>query len=370
MKVQFVDLRSAYLEVGAELDAAYKKFMTEGRYVLGPELSAFENEFADYCGATDCVGVGSGTEALWLTLLAYGIGPGDEVITAPNSFIATVLAIEQAGAVPVLADVDPYSYNLDPGAAEAAITSRTRAIMPVHLFGRCAEMDSLRTIARKHGLVLIEDAAQAHGALYGGRRAGALGDAACFSFYPTKNLGAFGQGGAIVTRDESLAQKLRSLRNYGQRQRYYHAVTGYNSRLDDLQAAFLRVHLRQLDRWNAARRERAGWYRECLADSALTLPEEPAEGAPVYHLFVVRSQRRDSLKQYLEQAGVDCLIHYPVPIHRQQAFEHRSFAGQSFPVTERAAAEILSLPMHPWLSRAMIEHVADVVGSFEHGAAP
>jgi dTDP-4-amino-4,6-dideoxygalactose transaminase len=348
LSVPFLDLKAPYLELKEELDAAYERVMQSGWYVLGEEVRAFEGEFAAYCGATDCVGVGNGLEALHLILRAYGIGEGDEVIVPANTYIATWLAISYAGASPVPVEPEVSTYNIDPGLIEAAITPRTRAIMPVHLYGQPADMDPINAIAAEHGLKVIEDAAQAHGARYKGKRVGSLGDAAAFSFYPGKNLGAYGDGGAVVTSDEELADRVRVLRNYGSRKKYHNEEKGFNSRLDELQAALLRVRLAKLDEWNERRKKVAAFYHEELGTcSELTLPWVPSWSDPAWHLFVVRHPERDFLQQRLTGSGIGTLIHYPIPPHLSEAFADAGWRNGDFPKTEEMAREVLSLPMGP-----------------------
>jgi dTDP-4-amino-4,6-dideoxygalactose transaminase len=355
-------LKAPYLELKEELDAAYLRVMESGWYVLGREVRAFEEEFAAYCGAEHCVGVGNGLEALHLILRAYGIGDGDEVIVPSHTYIATWLAVSYAGARPVPVEPDERTYNVDPELVEAAITPRTRAIMPVHLYGQPADMDPINEIAGRHGLNVIEDAAQAHGAGYKGRRAGTLGDAAGFSFYPGKNLGALGDGGAVVTNSEELANRVRMLRNYGSQVKYHSEVKGFNSRLDELQAALLRVKLARLDEWNARRKALAAQYAEALRDVPdLTLPFEPEWAEPVWHLFVVRHPRRDGLREHLAGAGIGTLIHYPIPPHLSDAYADEGRAAGYFPTTETLAKEVLSLPMGPHLPGSDLYLVEDAL---------
>jgi dTDP-4-amino-4,6-dideoxygalactose transaminase len=358
MRVPFLDLAAAHAELAADLAAAFERVRTTNRLILGPETEAFEAEFAAYCGARHCVGVGNGLEALQLILLAYGIGPGDEVLVPANTFIATWLAVTHVGATPVPVEPEAASYNLDPERIAAAVTPRTRAVVAVHLYGHPADMDAIVTVARRHGLRVIEDAAQAHGARYRGRRAGTLGDAAGFSFYPVKNLGALGDGGAVTTDDDACADRLRMLRNYGSHAKYHHELAGMNSRLDELQAALLRVKLRCLDAWNARRRERAAFYADALAGCGLGLPPHADGCEPVWHLFVVRSPARDALQAHLRNAGVETLIHYPVPPHRQPAYAGLQLGEGTLPISERLHREVLSLPMGPHLTAAQAEHVA------------
>jgi dTDP-4-amino-4,6-dideoxygalactose transaminase len=365
VSVPFGDLKRQNDALRTELDAAFARVMDSGWYILGKEVAAFEQEFAAYCGAELCVGVASGAEALYLALAALDIGPGTEVITVANACMYQVAAIVQAGATPVLVDVDPATHNMDPQAIEAAITAQTRAIMPVHLFGRLADMPRIMAIAARHQLPVIEDAAQAHGAWLPDetgrpRRAGAWGTMACFSFYPSKNLGAIGDGGAVTTSDPALAERLRRLRMYGWAGKYHTVESGgRNSRLDELQAALLRVKLRHLDAANAARRERAAWYAELLSGMPIELPiDEPGH---VYHLFVTTSNQRDTLQTYLRDVGVGCDIHYPFPAHLQPAYQHLGYAQGALPVTEHLARQMLSLPMYPELTRAEVEHVAEQI---------
>lgn len=356
-KIPFLDLGKTYKELKSELDSAIQRVMNSGWYIHGEEVDAFESEFAAYCGAKYCIGCGNGLDALHLILRAYGIGPGDEVIVPAHTFIATWSAVTLAGAVPVPVETrDDGTYTIATELIEAAITPRTRAIIPVHLYGRPADMAPIMRIAAKHGLKVIEDAAQAHGARYQGRRTGSLGDAAAFSFYPGKNLGAYGDGGAITTDDSELATKLRSLRNYGSSAKYVHDMIGFNSRLDTLQAAMLRVKLRYLDEWNARRVSIAESYQQLLAGTKLVLPAASDGFDSVYHLYVVGTTRRDSLQTELKNSGIETLVHYPIPPHRQLAYE--SLQSLSLPVAERLSREVLSLPMGPHLSREDMEKVA------------
>jgi len=356
-KIPFLDLGQTYRELKAELDIAVQRVLNSGRYIQGEELEAFEAEFAAYCGAGYCVGVGNGLDALHLILRAYGIGPGAEVIVPAHTFIATWLAVTYAGAKPVPVEArDDAAYTISPELIKAAITSKTRAIIPVHLYGRPADMAPIMHIAAKHGLKVIEDAAQAHGARYQGRRTGSLGNAAAFSFYPAKNLGAYGDGGAITTADGKLAAKLRALRNYGSSAKYVHDLIGLNSRLDPLQAAILRVKLRHLDEWNARRLSLVECYRHNLAESDVTLPDVSAGYESVFHLFVIRTPHRDKLQAGLKEAGIETLIHYPLPPHKQGAYS--SMRGLHLPIAERLAGEVLSLPLGPHLSSGEVEEVA------------
>ena len=348
--IPFLDLRAPYEELREELDAAYRRVMESGWYILGAEVAAFEREFAEYLGVKHCIGVGNGLDALVLALRAKGIGPGDEVIVPSNTYIATWLAANQVGATPVPVEPDERTFNIDPDRIEEKITEKTRAIIPVHLYGQPADMDPINAIAEKHGLFVLEDAAQAHGALYKGKRTGGLGHAAGFSFYPGKNLGALGDGGAVTTNDDALADKLRVLRNYGSRVKYVNEVRGFNSRLDEMQAAILRVKLGRLDEWNARRAGLARRYSENLAGIGLGLPHVPEWAEPVWHLYVVRTGVRDEMQRVLKESGVETLIHYPIPPHLQQAYADHGFSADDLPIARQLAAEVLSLPMGPHLA--------------------
>jgi dTDP-3-amino-3,4,6-trideoxy-alpha-D-glucose transaminase len=346
----------------AAIDAAVARVMASGRYVLGEEVRAFEQEFAAYCQARFGIGVGSGTDALHLALRALGVGAGDEVITVSHTAVATVAAIEMAGATPVLVDIDPVFYTLDPGRLESAIGRHTKAIIAVHLYGQPVDLDAVQEIAGRRGIKLIEDCAQAHGARWSGRPVGSFGDAACFSFYPTKNLGALGDGGMVVTNDGATAERLRLLRQYGWAERDVSSLAGFNSRLDELQAAILRVKLRDLDKDNAERKQRAQAYSEAFEGSGLALPSPRPHGEHAFHLYVVRAAHRDSLRGSLREKGVEALVHYPVPIHAQPAYQRLSV--RPLPETERAAREVLSLPMYPELDADdQAQVIAAVVGS-------
>lgn len=362
MQVPFIDFDQLHQSIRGALDAAYHRVMDSGWFIMGPELEAFEAEFAQYCEVKNCIGVGNGLEALHLLLCAYGIGPGDEVIVPSNTFIATWLAVTQCGATPVPVEPDIITYNIAPALIDAAITPRTRAIMPVHLYGQPADMDSINQIAQKHDLIVIEDAAQAQGARYKGRRVGSLGHAAGTSFYPGKNLGALGDGGAVLTNDDVVAEKVRQLRNYGSKIKYQHDFIGYNSRLDEVQAAFLRVKLAVLDDWNAKRRVLANQYSKLLFGADVILPYVTDCIEPVWHLYAIRSKRRDELKAYLEQKGVSTVIHYPVPPHKQVCYN--SYQHRSLPVAELLAKEVLSLPMFSTLEQVKIDAVAAALIDF------
>lgn len=364
LQVPFVDLKVQRAALKDEIDAALEKVMANTAFILGPDVAEFEKNFAAFSEVGHAVGVDSGTSALEMALRAFDIGSGDEVITAANTFIATVLAISYVGATPVLVDIDPETYNINVDLIEDAITERTKAIMPVHLYGQPADMDSIMAIAEKHDLVVIEDAAQAHGARYKGKRAGSIGHAAGFSFYPAKNLGAYGDGGMVVTNDPKIAEKVRHLRNYGQTEKYHHVVQGFNRRLDTMQAAVLRVKLPYLDDWNAARRAAAERYDELLLKAEMQLPVVPDFAEPVWHLYVVRVEDRDAMRAYLSEHGVSTGIHYPIPIHLQPAYEALGYEAGSFPVTEKYAGEILSLPMYPEIPPEYLEYVYSTIKSF------
>lgn len=365
MQVPFLDLKAGYLEIKTELDHAYQRVMDSGWYIMGEELASFEAEFADYCGARYCVGVGNGLEALHLILRAYGIGPGDEVIVPANTYIATWLAVSQCGARPVPVEPAVATCNIDPERIEAALTPSTRAIMPVHLYGQAAPMDAINQLAARYDLKVVEDGAQAQGALYKGRPAGSLGDAAGFSFYPGKNLGAFGDGGAVVTGDPDLAARIRSLRNYGSQVKYHNEIKGYNSRLDELQAAFLRVKLRHLDGWNERRRVLAQCYGQGLNRELYLLPAVPDWAEPVWHIFAVRTPQRDKVMAHLAEKGIGTMIHYPVPPHLQPAYQELGMGPGSFPLTERIHLEILSLPLWPQMSLAQQDYVIEVLNGIQ-----
>ena len=359
MKVPFVDLQAQHISIASDVNAAIQGTIERGDYILGEELKLFEEDFARFIGTSEAVGVGSGLAALELALRAYGVGPGDEVITAANTYIATVLAILAVGARPILVEMDPATYNIDVACIEAAITPRTRALMPVHLYGQPADIGPIMALANKRNLMVIEDAAQAHGAMYDGRRAGCWGHASAFSFYPAKNLGAYGDGGLIATNDRAIAEKIRRLRNYGQRVKYVHTSVGTNSRLDTMQAAILRVKLRHLDRWNAARAEHAAAYNKLLAGAACVVPQIAPKRTHIFHLYVVQVEQRDEVQKILSSRGIGTGIHYPIPIHVQEACADLGYRAGSFPATERAASRILSLPMYPEMAREQREYVAE-----------
>ena len=357
-----VDLKAQHAAIAAEVQAALDRVMANTDFILGADVAEFESEFAAYCEAAHCVGLDSGMSALELGMRAMDIGPGDEVITPAGSFIASSSAISFTGATPVWVDVDPKTYNIDPDVIEAAITPRTKAIMAVHLYGQPAEMDRILEIGRKHGLPVIEDACQSHGARYRGRRTGSMGAFAAFSFYPAKNLGAYGDAGALTTDDTALAERVRMMRNYGQREKYDHVYLAWNRRLDTIQAAVLRVKLRHLDRWNESRRTIASLYGELLQESGAILPYASPDCEHVYHLYVVQVEERERVQNELSARGISTGIHYPVPIHLQEAYRAAGFGPGSFPATEAAANRLLSLPMYPELSEEGVRRVAGALG--------
>jgi dTDP-4-amino-4,6-dideoxygalactose transaminase len=361
--VPFVDLPAQFRSLKPEIDAAVAKVLDNAQYILGPAVASFERDFAAFCQTAEAIGVNSGTSALHLALLAAGVGPGDEVITVPFTFVATVAAIEYSGAKPVLVDVEPEFLTMDPAKLEAAITPRTKAIIPVHLFGQPADMDPIMAIAAKHNLVVIEDACQAHGSEYKGKRCGSIGQLGCFSFYPGKNLGAYGEGGAVVTSDSALAKKIRLLRAWGEETRYEHKYRGFNYRMDGVQGAILGVKLRHLEAWTDARRRNAAEYGRQLAGTPAALPRERRDVRHVYHLYVVRLQQRDAWRERLTAAGVQTGVHYPIPVHLQPAYRDLGYSAGDFPVCEHASREVLSLPMFPELTSAQIGEVALALGS-------
>jgi dTDP-4-amino-4,6-dideoxygalactose transaminase len=358
--IHFANLKSEYAEIGAEINQAIDRVLKSGWLILGEEVRNFEEEFSRYVGADFGIGVNSGTDALFLAVQALGIGNGDEVITVSHTFISTVDAITRNGAVPVLVDVDPETYCIDTAKIEERITDRTKAILPVHLYGHPADMNHIMALARKYELYVIEDACQAHGAEYNGKKVGSLGDIGCFSFYPTKNLGAYGDGGMIVTNDVNIAERLRLLRNYGQTTKYHHDHPGINSRLDEIQAAVLRVKLKYLDDWNERRRYIAALYNERLANIDIDLPIEKDYAKHIYHVYVIGSDIRDKLNEELAKKKIQTLVHYPIPVHKQKAYDYM-FINTNLIETEKAASRILSLPISPWLSESEISYVAEAV---------
>ncbi|MBM4144358.1 MAG: DegT/DnrJ/EryC1/StrS family aminotransferase [Lentisphaerae bacterium] len=367
MNVPFVDLKAQYAGIRPEIDAAVRGVLERCDFILGGAVGEFEKAFAAFVGTKHCVSVANGTDALHLALRALGVGPGDEVLLPPNTFIATAVAVSEVGGIPVFVDVRPDTFNIDPSLIEGSVTERTKAIIPVHLFGQPALMAEIAPIAAEHGLAVVEDACQAHGASIGGRRCGSMGAAGCFSFYPGKNLGAYGDGGAVTTNDGSLDERLRLLRNYGQRVKNVHDVPGVNSRLDTIQAAILNVKLGHLADWSRARARNAALYEEALAGIAEVQPppfDRSAEFGHVFHLYVVRAQRRDDLSAFLHERGVSCGLHYPTPIHLMPAYRHLGYKAGDFPVAERAAQEIISLPMFAELTEGQIRCVADAIREF------
>lgn len=361
MKVPFLDLKHSHDAIDSDLNDAFKRVLSSNSFIMGGELESFESEFAEYCGVSHCVGVGNGLEALHLTLLSYDIGHGSEVIVPSNTFIATWLAVSQTGATPVPVEPIEGTHNIDPLQIEAVITKRTRAIIPVHLYGQPADMDPINQIASKYGLVVIEDAAQSQGARYKGKRAGSLGHAAATSFYPGKNLGCLGDGGAVLTNDSSIAHRLRQLRNYGSSIKYHHEVMGFNSRLDELQAAVLRVKLKHLDDWNEMRRKVANEYSERLAELDLKLPLVPDFADPVWHLYVVRTRCREQMQAHLLNKGVGTIVHYPIPPHMQGCYKGQKW--RDLRVSEKLAEEVLSLPIYPGMSEQAVDCVVDAIKS-------
>jgi len=371
MNVPFVDLKTQYKQIQHEVLPMVTEAMANGAFIGGPHLANFETEFAAFCDTTYCAGVNSGTDALRFALMAAGVGPGDSVITVPHTFIATTEAISQAGATPAFVDIDERTYNMSPQKLDDYLKSRNRqssidnrisAVIPVHLYGQPADMDPILEIAREYNLAVVEDACQAHGALYKGRKAGSLGTVGCFSFYPGKNLGAYGEGGAVVTEDEGIADKIRMLRDHGQAKKYFHDVEGYNGRLDAIQAGVLRIKLKRLSDWNQARRDHAALYDLLLADvPGVTLPFQADFAQSVYHLYVILVEDRDALQKFLGDNGVATGLHYPLPLHLQKAYGHLGYKKGDFPVTERVAGTLLSLPMYPELTRPQIEYVVELI---------
>jgi dTDP-4-amino-4,6-dideoxygalactose transaminase len=366
VKVPFLDLKAQYHSIKPEIDAAVAKVLETSQFVLGEEVAGFEREFAAYSGAAQGVAVNSGTSALHLALLAAGVGPGDEVITVPNTFVATVAAIKYTGARPVLVDIDPARYTMDPGRVEAAVTPRTRAIIPVHLYGQPADMDPILEVARRRKIVVVGDAAQAHGARDRGRPIGSLGDLVCYSFYPGKNLGAYGEGGLVATSNEGYAKTIRMLRDWGQDRKYHHLLAGYNYRMEGMQGAILRVKLRHLEKWTEARRAHAARYRELLAGTDLGLPAEAPDTRHVYHVYAVRTKRREELISALGAQGIQTGIHYPVPVHLQPAYADAAVGRGAFPLAEKAANEVLSLPMFPEMTEEHLQVVAGALRELAH----
>ena len=366
--VPYADLKSQYRSIKAEIDAAVLRVLDSSQFILGDEVTAFERDFAAYTGTRETVALNSGTSALHLALLAAGVRPGDEVITVPFTFVATAAAIIYAGAKPVFVDIDPVTYCMDPAAIERAMTPRTRAIMPVHLYGHPADMDGILEVAARHGVTVIEDAAQAHGARYKDRACGSMGQLAGFSFYPGKNLGAYGEGGAAVTNDPEFARTMRLLRSWGEERRYEHVLQGFNYRMDGIQGAILRVKLRHLEAWTEARRARAADYRNAFAGSDVVVPVEKPGCRHVYHVYAVRLRNRDLTRKQLQAKGIQTGVHYPIPVHLQPAYSDLGYKAGDFPVAERIASEVLSLPMFPEMTTEQVAEVADAVMAAE--AAP
>ncbi len=368
MNVAYFDLKTQYASLRSDVLYSLDRVCRDAAFILGEEVARFEQEFAAYCGAKHCVAVNSGTSALHLALLGAGVQPGDQVVTTANTFIATAEAISYTGARPVFVDIDPQTANIDPALIEKAITSRTKAILPVHLYGRPVDLDPIMEIAERHGLTVIEDACQAHGAVYKGRRVGSVGRAAAFSFYPGKNLGAYGEGGALTTNDDSLAQFARALRDHGQSKRYFHDFVGYNYRMDGLQGAVLRIKLKHLNEWNAKRRELAAIYRELLSGAGVEMAQDDPQAECVYHLFVVYAENRDFVRQELEKRGVQTAIHYPQPVHLQEPYRALGYANGSLPFTERASDRCVSLPLYPELPEEQARYVAEALIEVMEGA--
>jgi dTDP-4-amino-4,6-dideoxygalactose transaminase len=359
--IPFVDLKAQYASIKPEVDAAIQGVLASCQFTLGSEVAAFEEEFAAYSGAKIGIGVNTGTSALHLALLAAGVGPGDEVITVPFTFVATVAAIHYTGATPVFVDVDPKTFTMDPAGLEAAITKKTKAIIPVHLYGQVADMDPILAIAKKHGLIVIEDACQAHGAEYKGRRAGSIGDMGAFSFYPGKNLGAYGEGGMVTTSNPEFARSIRMLRDWGSEKKYHHILKGYNYRLEGIQGAVLRVKLRHLEKWTEARRAAAAYYDKALAGSGIETPFARGDSRHVYHVYAVRTSERVKWQEFLTARAIQSGIHYPIPVHLQEAYASPRYKAGDFPHSEKAAAEVLSLPMFPELTGAMQKQVVEAL---------
>jgi dTDP-4-amino-4,6-dideoxygalactose transaminase len=364
--IPLIDLKKQYESIKSEIDDAIKDVVESCQFILGERVAAFEADFAAYCQSRSALGVNSGTSALHLALLAAGVGPGDEVITVGYTFVASVAAICYTGAKPVLVDIDPRSCTIDPAKIEAAITQKTKVIMPVHLYGNCADMDPILDVARRQNLLVIEDAAQAHGAEYKGRRAGSMGSLACFSFYPGKNLGAYGEGGAVITSDEQYIEPLKQLRDQGQSEKYFHTMIGYNYRMEAIQGAVLGVKLKHLDDWNDLRRRHASVYYRELANSGVRLLEERPETVSVHHVFPLFTEERDELRSHLKQAGINTGLHYPIPVHLQPGFRHLGYNEGDLPETERACKEVLSLPMYPELTNQEVASIVDSVRQFSH----
>lgn len=365
MNIPFLDLKAQYRQLEDEILPVVKEAMKNAAFIGGPQVTGFEEEFAAFCDAPFCIGVGSGTDALRFALMASNVSRGDEVITVPNTFIATTEAVTQVGAKPVFVDVRSDTCNIDVKEIESKISSKTKAIIPVHLYGQPADMDSILEIANRYNLVVIEDACQAHGALYNNRKAGSIGTAGCFSFYPGKNLGAFGEAGAVVTKDETISEKIRMIRDHGQEKKYFHKIEGFNGRLDAIQAAVLRVKLKKLSEWNSARQKNAKMYSELLSQvKGVRVPFEEAFAKSVYHLYVIHVDKRDELQKFLSDRGISSGLHYPVPLHLQEAYKDMGFKKGSFPIAEKSAEQLLSLPMFPELKKEEIEYTVNTIKEF------
>jgi len=367
VQIPYIDLNAQYQSIKSEIDSAIEDVINKSSFILGSAVSEFETGFAGYCAVGHCVGVNNGTNALLLALKALDIGPGDEVITAANTFIATVAAIAHSGARPVLVDVDPLFRNIDPVLLKMALSQKTKAIIPVHLYGQTADMDPILTLAEKYDVAVLEDTAQAHGATYKNRRAGSLGMMAAFSFYPAKNLGAFGDAGAITTNNANLAENVRMLRDHGSQQKYHHDMLGYNARMSGIQGAVLSVKLKYLDQWNEARRKIAGWYNEMLQNTPIVLPLSNPEYGHVFHVYVIETDQRDALQKYLSDHQIPTIIHYPIPVHLQPAFGYLDYRKGDFPITEKLSDEILSLPIYPEMRQEQVEFVCEKVRDFFSG---
>ncbi len=368
MKIPYLDLQAQYQSIKSEIDTAISKVLDSSSYVLGPSVKEFEEDYASYCGVQHCAGVNNGTNALLLALKALDVGPNDEVITTANTFIATVAAIHHSGAKPVLVDVDPVSRNMDANLLSMALSNKTKVIIPVHLYGRVANMDPILKLAKKYNIHVLEDAAQAQGAIYKGKRSGSIGEIAAFSFYPGKNLGAFGEAGAVTTNDPKLDKAVKMLRDHGSEKKYHHEFPGYNARMDGIQGAVLNVKLKHLDKWNKSRNEVAGWYDEALKGLPITLPSQTTEDEKqVYHVYVIETDQRDKLQKYLAKHEIPTIIHYPIPVHRQNAFDDLCYKKGDFPVTEKLADEILSLPIFPELRQEQVEFVCEKIRAFFNG---
>ncbi len=364
MKVPFLDLKAQYASIKEDVAAGLQDVLDNTAFAGGPFVAKFEEEFASFCDSKFAIGVGSGTEALWLALLGLDIGAGDEVITTPNTFIATAEAISFSGAKPVFVDIDEQTYNMDPQLLEAAITPKTKAIIPVHLYGQTADMDPIIKIAKDKGLFIIEDACQAHGAKYNGKPAGSIGDAGCFSFYPGKNLGAYGEAGAVTTNNEDLAAKMRMIRDHGQKEKYYHSMVGWNARMDGFQGAVLSVKLKHLSQWNESRRKNAQLYNQLLSDvDGIILPTEADYAKHVYHIYAILIDNRQQLMDALAKEQISCGIHYPVPLHLQEAYSSLGYKKGNFPITEKCCEQLVSLPMFPELTSEQISYVVEKIKS-------